>query len=240
MPPTRSRARTCSRSSSYLDMMKRAARQGRRPERAARRRRSGTRSYNFDLSGVDESGATPFWRAPMRATRGDEAAGRARRRPDIPTMQAGRTRPRIGDDDRETREDVAACRRCRSAARACRRCTPRPASGYGDGFAANSHHFAPTGMLAAVKYLVEELGADVNAVDARRQHGGAPRRRARRQRDDPLPGLEGRGRRRSSTAPARRPWTWPTARCSASSRIPRRSRCSRGLGAMNNHKCVSC
>ena len=37
--------------------------------------------------------------------------------------------------------------------------------GYGEGFAANSHRYAPTGMLAAVKYLVEELGADVNAVD---------------------------------------------------------------------------
>ncbi len=38
-------------------------------------------------------------------------------------------------------------------------------SGYGEGFAANSHRFAPTGMMAAVKYLVEELGADVNAKD---------------------------------------------------------------------------
>ena len=33
------------------------------------------------------------------------------------------------------------------------------------GFAGNSHHVAPTGMLAAVKYLVEELWANVNAVD---------------------------------------------------------------------------
>ena len=30
-------------------------------------------------------------------------------------------------------------------------------SGYGEGFAGNAHRFAPTGMLAAVKYLVEEL-----------------------------------------------------------------------------------
>ena len=30
-------------------------------------------------------------------------------------------------------------------------------AGYGEGFAANAHRFAPTGMLAAVKYLVEEL-----------------------------------------------------------------------------------
>ena len=37
--------------------------------------------------------------------------------------------------------------------------------GYGEGFAANSHRFAPGGMLAAVKYLIEELHADVNAFD---------------------------------------------------------------------------
>jgi hypothetical protein len=37
--------------------------------------------------------------------------------------------------------------------------------GYGEGFAGNTHNFAPTGMMAAVKYLVEELGPDVNAVD---------------------------------------------------------------------------
>src|SRR3989441_10550585 len=40
--------------------------------------------------------------------------------------------------------------------------------GYGEGFAANHHRFAPGGMLAAVKYLVEELHADVNA----REHEG--------------------------------------------------------------------
>ena len=34
-------------------------------------------------------------------------------------------------------------------------------AGYGEGFAGNAHRFAPTGMLAAVKYLVEEVGADV-------------------------------------------------------------------------------
>jgi ankyrin repeat protein len=37
--------------------------------------------------------------------------------------------------------------------------------GYGEGFAGNAHRFAPSGMLAAVKYLVDELHADVNARD---------------------------------------------------------------------------
>jgi ankyrin repeat protein len=36
---------------------------------------------------------------------------------------------------------------------------------YGGGFAGNAHRHAPGGWLPAIKYLVEELGADVNARD---------------------------------------------------------------------------
>jgi ankyrin repeat protein len=36
---------------------------------------------------------------------------------------------------------------------------------YGEGFAGNAHRHAPGGWMPAVKYLVEELGADVNAQD---------------------------------------------------------------------------
>ena len=36
---------------------------------------------------------------------------------------------------------------------------------YGEGFAGNAHRHAPEGWLPAIKYLVEELGADVNARD---------------------------------------------------------------------------
>ena len=59
--------------------------------------------------------------------------------------------------------------------------------GYGNGFAGNSHRHAPDGWMPAMKYLVEELHADVNARDSTRLYAAAPRRRARRQRDDPLP-----------------------------------------------------
>jgi hypothetical protein len=37
---------------------------------------------------------------------------------------------------------------------------------YGSSFTSNEHRYAPTGMLAAVKYLVEVLHADVNARDS--------------------------------------------------------------------------
>ena len=36
---------------------------------------------------------------------------------------------------------------------------------YGEGFAGNAHRHAPESWLAAVKYLIEELGGDVNARD---------------------------------------------------------------------------
>ncbi|MGH7636868.1 MAG: ankyrin repeat domain-containing protein, partial [Gemmatimonadaceae bacterium] len=38
--------------------------------------------------------------------------------------------------------------------------------GYGNGFAGNSHRHVPDGWMPAIKYLVEELGADVNQRDA--------------------------------------------------------------------------
>ncbi len=37
--------------------------------------------------------------------------------------------------------------------------------GYGEGFAGNAHRHVPDGWLPAVRYLVEELGADVNQRD---------------------------------------------------------------------------
>ena len=40
--------------------------------------------------------------------------------------------------------------------------------GYGEGFAGNAHRHTPDGWMPAVKYLIEELRADINARD----HGG--------------------------------------------------------------------
>ena len=54
------------------------------------------------------------------------------------------------------------------AVRAARRVAPIHAAsgvGYGLGFAGNTHRHVPDGWVPAVKFLVEELGADVNARD---------------------------------------------------------------------------
>ena len=121
--------------------------------------------YNFDLSGVDEIGATPFWRAAYAAdieamkllkAHGADAV--------IPTMRpAGR--PQTGDSDRTNISDVSGLPPVPVGGPGVTPLQAASGVGYAEGFAANSHRYAPSGMLPAVKYLIEELGADVNARD---------------------------------------------------------------------------
>jgi len=122
--------------------------------------------YNFDLSGVDEIGATPFWRAAyasdVEAMRLLVAHGAD---PNIPTMKpAGR--PRTGDAGaREGVTDVSGLPPVPTGGFGVPPLQAAAGVGYGEGYAANSHRNAPSGWLPAIKYLVEELGADVNAKD---------------------------------------------------------------------------
>jgi ankyrin repeat protein len=121
--------------------------------------------YNFDLAGVDEIGATPFWRAAyasdvdamkLLVAHGADA--------NIPSMRpAGR--PQTGDGGRENVADVSGQPPVPVGGPGVPPLQAASGVGYAEGFAANSHRYAPGGMLAAVKYLIEELGADVNARD---------------------------------------------------------------------------
>jgi hypothetical protein len=111
--------------------------------------------------------------------------------------------------------------------------------GYGEGFAGNTHRYAPGGMLVAVKYLVEELGADVNATD---YEGNTPLHNAAARGDVAMiEYLVSRGanvkavnRKGQTTAdmangPVQRIQPWPEALALLER-----------LGARNNHRCVSC
>jgi len=194
--------------------------------------------YSFDLSGVDEIGATPFWRAAYAS---DVAAMRllvARGAdPNIPTMK-GAGRPRVADVDRDV-QDVSAKPPVPVGGPGVPPLVAAAGSGYGEGFAANSHRFAPGGMLAAVKYLIEEAGADVNATD---HEGNTALHNAAARGDVEMiqylvskganvqaVNREGKTTADMANGPVQRIQPWPEALALLEK-----------LGAKNNHKCVSC
>jgi ankyrin repeat protein len=150
---------------SYLQFMKALLDQGADPN-ARVRRRVWYSTYNFDNLRLEENGASPFWRAAyaadIEAMRLLVAHGAD---PQIPTVKpAGRTTRGVPGQLTRTR-DVSGRDPLPVGGPGIPPLQAAAGWGYGDGFAGNAHRFAPSGMLPAVKYLVEELGADVNAED---------------------------------------------------------------------------
>jgi len=222
---------------SYLELMRALLDAGADPDARVGRKVWYTQ-YNFDLLRVDESGATAFWRAAyasdIEAMQLLVAYGAD---PNVPTMKpAGRTR--VGDNERESRE-TSALPPIPTGGPGIPPLLAAAGAGYGEGFAANAHRFAPTGMLAAVKYLVEELGADVNARD----HEGntALHNAASRGDNEMIEYLVSKGA--AVTAVNRMGQTTvdmangPVQRTQP---YPETIKLLERLGAKNNHRCVSC
>jgi ankyrin repeat protein len=150
---------------SYLDLMKVLLEKGADPN-ARLRRKVWYSTYNFDNLRLEEVGATPFWRAAYAA---DVAAMRLLvahgADPHVPTAKpAGRTTRGV-QGQLETVSDSSGRAPIPVGGPGIPPLQAAAGWGYGDGFAGNAHRFAPSGMMAAVKYLVEEIGADVNAED---------------------------------------------------------------------------
>ena len=111
--------------------------------------------------------------------------------------------------------------------------------GYGEGFAGNAHRHAPDGWLPTLKYLIEELGADVNLRD----HNGytALHHAAARGDNETILYLVEMGadvtvvsRRGQTTADMA---NGPVSRISP---LPETVALLVSLGAINNDNCVSC
>ena len=222
----------------YLDTMKALIDKGADPN-ARLKYKVWYSGYNFDLSGVDEIGATPFWRAAyasdIEAMRMLVKAGAD---PHSPTTKpAGR--PRVGDAGVRAAGDVSGLPLLPIGGPGVTPLQAAAGVGYGEGFAANSHRYAPTGMMTAVKYLVEELGADVNAAD---HEGNTALHQAAARGDVAMieylvskgadvtrVNREGQTTADMANGPVQRTQPYPEA-----------LKLLEKLGAKNNHKCVSC
>jgi ankyrin repeat protein len=223
----------------YLDVMKALLDKGANPD-ARLTKKVWYSGYSFDLSGVDEIGATAFWRAAYGA---DVDAMKLLVQygadPNIPTMK-GAGRARIADPGAEREvKDVSNLPPVPVGGPGVPPLLAAAGAGYGEGFAANSHRFAPGGMLAAVKYLVDDLHLDVNAIDS---EGNTAVHNAASRGDNPMieylvsKGADVKGVNREgkttvdmANGPVQRTQPYPDTIALLEK-----------LGAKNNHKCVSC
>ena len=192
-------------------------------------------TYNRDLLGVDRTGATPFWRA-AHAT--DVAAMKLLLEygadPSLPTIKVPRRRFGPRDDT-----DHSGLPPVPVGGPAVYPVHAAAGVGYGQGFAGNSHRHVPDGWMPAMRFLVEEQGADVNQRD---HNGYTPAHHAAARGDNEMIlYLVERGA--DVTAVARSGQTTVDMANGPVQRIqpfPRTIALLERLGAKNNHRCVSC
>lgn len=118
-------------------------------------------------AGLHYEGATPFWRAAQAldvdAMRRLKAHGAD---PGIPTKKVPERRRRRADDESDEDEDHTGLPPVPIGGPYIYPIHVAAGAGYGQSFAANAHRHVPDNWLGAVRFLVEECGADVNLRDA--------------------------------------------------------------------------
>jgi ankyrin repeat protein len=224
----------------YLDLMKALLDAGANPN-ARLTKHLWYMSYTFDLLGVDTRGATPFWRAAyatdVEAMRMLVAYGAD---PDIPTLRPAERRRRGGGGrGGAPRQDPSGLPPIPVDGPGVYPIHAASGVGYGEGYAGNAHRHVPDGWLPAVKYLVEELGADVNARDF---NGYNPVHHAAARGDNQLieylvskdADVTAVSRRGQTTADMA---NGPVQRISP---FPETVALLERLGSKNNHRCLSC
>ena len=147
----------------YLEVMAALLQAGADPNVRLSRRLWFTQ-YGGNILSVNMIGATPFWRASYAA---DVAAmkllvayGADHR---IPTQRPPPRRRIAWDEDPGA--DKSGIPAVAVGGPGVHPIHAASGVGYGQGFAANAHRHAPDGWLPAMRYLVDELGADVNVRD---------------------------------------------------------------------------
>jgi ankyrin repeat protein len=123
-------------------------------------------SFNHNVLGVDTWGATPFWRAAYGT---DVEAMRLLIEfgadPTIPTYRPAGRESTGNNPDEEEKADPSGLPPVPVGGPGVFPIHAASGAGYGLGLAGNAHRHAPNGWLPSVRYLVEELGADLNSRD---------------------------------------------------------------------------
>ena len=192
--------------------------------------------YTFDQL-ENTNGATPFWRAAyatdVEAMRLLVAHGAD---PNMATLKVPRRRYRRGGGEQQ---DYSGLEPVPVGGPAIYPIHAASGVGYGEGFAGNAHRHVPDGWMPAVKYLLEELGADVNARDA---NGYSPLHHAAARGDNEMI-LYLMEQGADVTVVSRRGQTTADMANGPVQRIQpflETVELLERLGAKNNHNCVSC
>jgi ankyrin repeat protein len=199
-------------------------------------------SYNFDQLSVSTAGATPFWRAAYGT---DLDAMKLLLKygadPNVATIKPAGRLPGSEELDADVAagKDPSGLPPVPDNGPGVMAIHAASGAGYGEGFAANAHRHAPDSWVPTVKFLVEELKADVNARDFK---GYTPLHHAAARGDNELiKYLVSKGA--DVMAVARTGQTTVDMANGAVQRVPPfldTIELLEKMGAKNNHTCKSC